>query len=131
MTEYIHVEPAHEHRPAFAAWGLRQFPPLQTASAQGWDVPLDLYADIPPELLAGGVVDGFPYGVPNPQPAPQAPEGGTEPASVPRKAAPSTPRRRPRRKKAETPTRYDTLGGLDVDTSRPTPGDTPGWGADA
>jgi len=43
VIEYIHVEPAHEQRPGFAAWGLAQTPPLQTASATGWDVPVDPY----------------------------------------------------------------------------------------
>lgn len=72
MDGFIHVEPAHEQRPAFALWGLDQFPPLGTASAQGWDVPLDLYVSIPPELLAGAYVDGYPHDVPQPQPAPVA-----------------------------------------------------------
>lgn len=61
MSDMIHIEPAHEQRPAFAAWGLAQTPALQTASATGWDIPLDLYPSVPTELLAGAYVDGFPY----------------------------------------------------------------------
>lgn len=70
MTVFIHVEPAHRHRPAFAAWGLTQTPPLQTATAQGWDVPIDLYPLVPTELLEGAYVDGYPYGRPQAQPVP-------------------------------------------------------------
>jgi hypothetical protein len=72
VTEYVHVEPGHEHRRAFARWGLKQSPRLETASASGWDVPLDLYPSVPSELLTGATVDGYPYGVPQPQPQPKA-----------------------------------------------------------
>ena len=70
MNDFIHVEPAHEQRPAFAAWGLSQTPPLQTASATGWDVPIDLYPSVPSELLVGGYVDGFRYDRAAKQPEP-------------------------------------------------------------
>lgn len=56
------IEPDGPHRPAFAAWGLAQDPPLQTATASGWLVPFDLYATVPAELLDGAYVDGFQVG---------------------------------------------------------------------
>lgn len=68
MNEFIHIEPAHEQRPAFALWGLSQEKPLQTATASGWDVPVDLYPSVPAELLTGAYVDGYPYGVSQAQP---------------------------------------------------------------
>lgn len=58
----VHIEPGREMRPHFALWCLAQEPPMQTASATGFDVPLDLYPSVPPELLAGAYVDGFLYG---------------------------------------------------------------------
>ena len=59
MSELILIEPDGPHRPAFAAWGLAQDPPLQTATASGWLVPVDLYASVPAEVLEGAYVDGF------------------------------------------------------------------------
>lgn len=82
MTSFIHVEPAHEQRPAFAAWGLAQSRPLQTASATGWDIPLDLYPLIPVELLAGSYVDGYPYDHAQAQPELTPPVKQKEPAAA-------------------------------------------------
>lgn len=84
MSDTVHIEPGHRHRPAFAAWGLSQDPPLQTASTTGWNVPLDLYPSVPAELLEGGYVDGFPYGGPDvPQPTSQGAEGAVQDAEDP------------------------------------------------
>lgn len=75
MTAYIHVEPGYAQRPGFAAWGLAQDPPLQTASASGWDVPIELYPVIPAELLEGAYADGYLVGTTGtPAAAPQATE---------------------------------------------------------
>lgn len=80
MTETLYIEPAHEHRPSFALWGLAQKPVIQTASATGWDVPLDLYPAVPSELLEGAYVDGYLYDVAKPQPEPVAPTPEVTPA---------------------------------------------------
>lgn len=56
------IEADGPHRPAFARWCLAQDPPIQTASATGFLVPLDLYPSVPPELLEGAYIDGYPYG---------------------------------------------------------------------
>jgi len=101
VIEYIHVEPAHEQRPGFAAWGLAQTPPLQTASATGWDVPVDLYAVLPPELLEGGYVDGFPYDVAQAQPLVSA-------TTAPAAEAPA--RTGPARKARKRPAKKATSG---------------------
>lgn len=91
MTSFIYIEPAHEHRPAFAAWGLAQERPLQTATATGWDVPVDLYPSVPVELLEGAYVDGYPYGRGRPQPVKQD------------RAAPRKPRKRAAKKATAKP----------------------------
>lgn len=131
MTDTVYIEPAHEHRPAFAAWGLAQTPPLQTASAQGWDVPLDLYPEVPPELLDGAFVDGYRYAVPMAQPVALA-------AEAPQEAPPQRKRttsRKPRKRAVETPvTPPVTSSRADsgsTGTASDIDGDTPGWGADA
>jgi hypothetical protein len=87
MSGVVHIEPADEQRRAFARWALAQTPKLQTSSSTGTDVPLDLYPDVPPELLEGAFVDGYRYGGPEaPQPdAVAAPK--TETAPTARKAA--------------------------------------------
>lgn len=103
MSDTVHIEPGHRHRAAFAAWGLVQVPPIGTASASGWDVPLDLYPSVPTELLEGGYVDGFPYGGPDvPQPTPQAAEGPVQSLSKADTGAAARAERRTRvpRKKA-------------------------------
>lgn len=68
VTVYVHIEPGDTQRRAFARWCLAQEPRIETASASGSDVPLDLYPTIPPDLLEGAYVDGYPYGQPQPQP---------------------------------------------------------------
>lgn len=106
MNEFIHVEPAHEQRPAFAAWGLSQTPPLQTASATGWDVPIDLYPSVPSELLVGGYVDGFRYDRAAKQPEPvtevPAPVVDRLPQAEPKPARnPLAAERKPRKRAAK------------------------------
>lgn len=111
MSAFVHIEPGDAQRRAFARWCLAQTPKLQTSSSTGTDVPVDLYPDVPPELLEGAYVDGFRYGgpeapqpdpvgppedltgpkVPDPPKAPQAASGG--PASKPRKRTPRKPRK--------------------------------------
>jgi hypothetical protein len=92
----IHIEPAREQRRAFALWALSQTPKLQTSSSTGTDVPVDLFPDVPPELLEGAYVDGFPYG------GPSAPQPKLAPAE---KAAPAAPKpaRKPRKRAARKP----------------------------
>lgn len=111
MSDFIHIEPAHEKRRDFARWALAQTPKLQTSSSTGTDVPVDLYPDVPPELLEGGFVDGFPYDrpdapllvprldakatvVPADPDAVKAPQKATQPAArKSRKRAPRRPRK--------------------------------------
>lgn len=105
MTDQILIEPDWPHRPAFASWGLAQDPPIQTATATGWLVPVDLYSSVPAELLDGAYVDGFLlaqtwvqdtlFTESEPETAPSVPPRGEE---VPTEAAPVTvPARKPRR----------------------------------
>lgn len=61
MPYQILVEPAHENRSAFARWCLAQNPPIMTVSSHGSQVPADLFAAIPGELLDGARVDGHVY----------------------------------------------------------------------
>jgi hypothetical protein len=58
VTYLVLVEPADEHRQGFARWCLAQDPPIMTASSSGSEVPADLFATIPDELLDGARVDG-------------------------------------------------------------------------
>lgn len=100
MNDPIMIEPAGPNRPAFAAWGLAQDPPIQTATASGWLVPVELYPAVPTELLDGAYVDGFLYDRPE---APAAlPRGLEAPVEAPeaapielpvRKGTPRTGRR--------------------------------------
>ena len=55
MSDFIHIEPAHEKRRDFARWALAQTPKLQTSSSTGTDVPIDIYPDVPPELLEDSI----------------------------------------------------------------------------
>lgn len=99
MTTHVHIEPADTQRRAFARWALSQTPKLQTSSSTGTDVPVDLYPEVPPELLEGGFVDGFPYNRPDaPQPkAKAATKAAAAPQDTPAKAAPKPRKRAPRR----------------------------------
>jgi hypothetical protein len=136
MTEFVHIEPADEQRRDFARWALSQAPKLQTSSSTGTDVPVDLYPDVPPELLEGAFVDGFRYGGPEaPQPAavatpkakaaPASTEGGKGPQTAvqradrkPRKRAPRRPRKAAGSKlTAETIASEAIPTGTDADTS--------------
>lgn len=103
MEEFVYVEPAGPQRGPFAVWGLAQNPPLQTASESGWNVPLDLYPSVPPELLDGAYVDGFPYSSvqPQPQAAAQAdqPEAVTAPVVTEPETEVSAPAQRRTRKR--------------------------------
>lgn len=111
MSHFVHIEPADEQRRAFARWCLAQSPKLQTSSSTGTDVPVDLYPEVPPELLEGAFVDGFRYGGPAaPQPVPvAAPEDLTGPkvpeAAKAPQAASSGPARKPRKRAARKSTR--------------------------
>lgn len=111
----VHIEPHQDRRAAFARWCLAQVPPLNTTSSTGWNIPLDLYPSVPPELLEGAFVDGFAYDRPTSQTvkpvsapvvAVQADAGPiaqtttAKPPSTPRK-----PRKRAARKSAAPQTR--------------------------
>jgi hypothetical protein len=58
VTYLVLVEPADEHRQAFARWCLAQDPPIMTASSTGSQVPADLFTTVPDELLDGAYIDG-------------------------------------------------------------------------
>lgn len=92
MTHTIHVEPAHANRQAFAKWALSQDPKIQTASATGSDVPVDLYPAIPAELLEGAYVDGYLYRGADPVPAVRA--DGSKPPEPKDAARPKQPQKR-------------------------------------
>lgn len=91
MTEEpVFIEPSEGNRRGFARWCLDQVPPIQTAGSTGSLVPLDLYPSVPPELLDGAYVDGFPYGGRGmPQEAVQSPT--TAPAAPPAPTAARKP----------------------------------------
>lgn len=57
---HVTVEPAPETRSALASWLLSRDPRVQTVST-GFLVALDLYAEVPSELLEGAYVDGYRY----------------------------------------------------------------------
>lgn len=76
MAEFITIEPANEHRSAFARWALDQDPNVQTVGTHGFVVPLDWYPDVPAALLVGSFVDGFAYDRSAPQPEVLAAETG-------------------------------------------------------
>lgn len=108
MTYLVLVEPADEHRQGFARWCLAQEPPIMTASSSGSEVPADLFATIPDELLDGARVDGTVFrpvveGF-NPGPGdtytpeqPSTPESATAPAKAPQKRAQTRQRRTTRK----------------------------------
>lgn len=104
MNDLINVEPAPEQRQAFARWCLSQTPRIETSSSTGSHVPLELYPMIPPELLEGAFVDGYPYGVASPQPVaettPEAPVEAPQQSSDPE---PPKPVRKPRKRASRTP----------------------------
>lgn len=108
MTEYVHVEPGYAQRPAFASWGLSQDPPLQTASASGWDVPVELYPSVPPELLEGAYVDGYAVqGAVAREEAPAPPEQPAKPVVEALTGGPRTQEARRRRKSAAVKPKTD------------------------
>lgn len=77
---HVHIVPAPEHRRDFARWCLAQNPRIETASANGSDVPIDLYPSVPVELLEGAYVDGFQHGGSgSPQPVAGVPEAPATP----------------------------------------------------
>jgi len=88
VTHKILIEPADEHRQEFARWCLAQQPRIETASATGSAVPVDLYPEVPVELLEGAYVDGYLYRSADPKPAVR-PDGAQPPAQ----ARSSAPRR--------------------------------------
>lgn len=61
MTYLVLVEPAHGQRRDFARWCLAQDPQIQTASHTGFEVPSDLFVNMPEALLVGARIDGQPY----------------------------------------------------------------------
>lgn len=63
MTDMDHVtvEPTQALAAHLAVWLLSRDPNVQTVSAGGFLVALDLYADVPSDLLEGAYVDGFLY----------------------------------------------------------------------
>ena len=97
MTSFVHIEPGLDKRREFARWALAQTPKIQTSSSTGSDVPVELYPDVPFELLEGAFVDGFPYGG----------AGTTQTAAVPAARASKTPEPteapKPRQKAAQAP----------------------------
>ena len=107
MTYLVLVEPADEQRRAFARWCLAQDPPIMTASASGSEVPADLFATIPDELLDGAYIDGHvfrpviegkaPLGDGYSDEQPSAPESATAPAKAPQKRAQTRQRRTTRK----------------------------------
>lgn len=56
--DHILIEPAQAARQGFARWALSQEPRIETASARGFLVPIELFAGIPDELLDGSRIDG-------------------------------------------------------------------------
>lgn len=109
MSDFVHIEPADEQRRAFARWALSQMPKLQTSSSTGTDVPVDLYPEVPPELLEGAYVDGFRYGgqaapQPDADAPPKVPAGPTSTgtASAPQAAA-DDPEKKPRKRAPRRP----------------------------
>lgn len=77
MTNDLHVEPADGQRGALALWLLERNPRTLTTST-GFRVPLELYPDVPAELLADAYVDGYRVGTE--QPSEQAPDLGNSEA---------------------------------------------------
>ena len=105
MAEFITIEPANEHRSAFARWALDQDPNVQTVGTHGFVVPLDWYPEIPTELLKGSYVDGFSYDRSAPQPAklvelrlpvPPKDEPKPEPAAEPKPEPAAEPKPEPK-----------------------------------
>lgn len=94
---FIHIEPGPVQRGRFAQWAIAQTPPLQTVGHNAFDVPIALYATIPPELLDGAYVDGYPYvtkvpGAPELVEAPKPAATSRKPRKrAAKKAAPATP----------------------------------------
>ena len=98
---HIYIEPAREHRRAFARWCLDQTPKIQAASATGSNVPVDLYPSVPLALLEGAYVDGYRY-VGQVAPAAPAPASGRRELTAEKQArTPAAPRKRRRELTAE------------------------------
>ena len=79
MTTHVYIEPADEQRRPFARWCLDQSPRIETASATGSNVPVELYPEVPVELLEGAYVDGYLFRSIDPVPAVR-PDGSQPPA---------------------------------------------------
>ncbi len=94
MTDFIYVEPGQHRKGLFALWCIGQDPQIQTSSSTGFNLTVEQYADVPPDLLKGAYVDGFPYDVAQAQPV-------TPPADEPKPELPKRPTsRKPTRKRA-------------------------------
>lgn len=100
MSDFITVEPAAAARAAFAQWALANDPAVLTVGTGGFLIPLDDYPAIPPALLAGGHVDGFPVDRPAPQPVPLVELRLPVPERKPLTAENPAPRKRAPRKRA-------------------------------
>ncbi|MFF2612370.1 hypothetical protein [Kitasatospora sp. NPDC058046] len=75
----IRVRPAASCLRAFAAWAVAQDPKLRTVSAAEFAVPVELFPVVPEDVLAGAVIDGFPYEPPGEAPVESsAPEPAVE-----------------------------------------------------
>lgn len=116
---YIYIEPAREHRRAFARWCLDQTPKIQAATATGSNVPVDLYPSLPVALLEGAFVDGYRYvGQVTPAPSsPARPRLVAEGAPAPKRRA----KRKPKAVKApeSAPQPEAPVGGAPADESAP------------
>ncbi|QBZ73502.1 hypothetical protein SEA_MISCHIEF19_17 [Streptomyces phage Mischief19] len=102
VTEHVYIEPAEDNRRQFARWCLDQTPRIETASATGSNVPVDLYPEVPATLLEGAYVDGYLYRKIDPVPAVR-PDGSTPPAK-------NTRRRPAKQTKTAAPATENTEG---------------------
>lgn len=92
MTEYLTVTIAPGLRRDFAVWAREQTPKVMTNGAFTSAVPADLFQAVPVELLAGALVDGQPWDMPDPEQAPvweepparMEPEGTSLDAFIPK-----------------------------------------------
>ncbi|MGA5497703.1 hypothetical protein ACPCSP_25400 [Streptomyces cinereoruber] len=60
-SDKIHVQPAVQHRQAFARWAVSQNPKLRTVGPSTFAVPEDLFTGMPEDILIGALVDGQRY----------------------------------------------------------------------
>lgn len=100
VVTFVRIEPAPEQRQQFARWCLAQTPRIETSGHGSSDVPVDLYPDVPQNLLEGAYVDGYLYRGTDPVPAVRT-DGTAPPTPV---AEPKQkPRQRQRARKTTQP----------------------------